>query len=398
MPVPSGPIPTETASPGPASSGRDCGGPVPLGVLDLVPVSSGATASQALADSLELARRAEAAGYERYWFAEHHLNAGVIGSSPAVTIALAGAATSSIRIGSGAVLTGHRTALSIAEEFGLLEAAFPGRVDLGLGRSGNRAKPPGSTAPQGPPPTEHRTGEGLLIPAPVALGGLLASPRFRVANSLQLLPGAESADYADTVSTIQDALSGTLKVDDLALPEAAVVSQTPAQLWILGSSRGESSALAGERGLRFGANYHVAPSGIIDAVRHYRESFRPSDDLDAPHVIVSADVVVAPTDEEAHYLAAGYDHWVHSIRSGAGAIPYPHPEEALANPLGEAEAALVDDRVRTRFVGSPEVVVEGLQVLQRATGADELLITSITHDADLRARSHELLAQAWRAT
>ncbi|WP_256840046.1 LLM class flavin-dependent oxidoreductase [Ornithinimicrobium faecis] len=369
---------------------------VPLGVLDLVPVSSGSTPADALAHSMVLARRAEAAGYHRYWFAEHHLNAGVIGSSPAVTIALAGAATSTIRIGSGAVLTGHRTALSIAEEFGLLEAAYPGRIDLGLGRSGNRAKPSSSAAPKGPLPQEHRTPEGLLVPAPVPLGGLLASPRFQVANRLQFLPGAESAEYADTVALIQDALSGSLKVDDLALPEAAVVSATPAQLWILGSSRGESSALAGERGLRFGANYHVAPSGVVEAVRHYRDSFRPSDDLDAPHVIVSADVVVAPTDEEAHYLAAGYDHWVHSIRSGAGAVPYPHPEEALANPLGEAESALVDDRVRTRFVGSPETVVAGLQLLQRSTGADELLITSVTHDAEHRVRSHELLAAAWQ--
>ncbi|WP_109473057.1 LLM class flavin-dependent oxidoreductase [Ornithinimicrobium cavernae] len=371
--------------------------PVPLGVLDLVPVSSGSTPAKALADSVELARRAEAAGYHRHWFAEHHLNAGVIGSSPAVTIALAGAATSTIRIGSGAVLTGHRTALSIAEEFGLLEAAYPGRIDLGLGRSGNRAKPSSTIAPKGPLPQERRTPEGLLIPAPVPLGGLLSSPRFQVASRLQFLPGAESAPYADTVALIQDVLSGSLKVDDLALPEAAVVGPVPPQLWILGSSRGESSALAGERGLRFGANYHVAPSGIVDAVQHYRDSFRPSEDLDAPHVIVSADVVVAPTDEEAHHLAAGYGHWVHSIRSGAGAIPYPRPEEALANPLGEAEAALVDDRVRTRFVGSPETVVAGLKVLQRATGADELLITSVTHDPRLRVRSHELLAAAWHA-
>lgn len=141
----------------------------------------------------------------------------------------------------------------------------------------------------------------------------------------------------------------------------------------------------------------MAPSGVVDAVRHYRDSFRPSEELSAPHVIVSADVVVAPTQQEASYLAAGYDHWVHSIRSGAGAIRYPHPDEALANPLDEQAAALVEDRVRTRFVGTPESVVAQLQVLQAATGADELLITSVTHDPELRARSHELLAGAWQA-
>ncbi|GAA1150429.1 LLM class flavin-dependent oxidoreductase [Ornithinicoccus hortensis] len=374
--------------------------PVPLGVLDLVPVSSGGTAAQALTNSRDLVRRAEAAGYHRYWFAEHHLNPGVVGSSPALTIALTAGDTTRIRLGSGAVLAGHRTALSIAEEFALLAAAFPGRIDLGLGRSGLR-RAPGADKPTGLPPRpaaqEYTTPEGLLVPAPVALGPLLSGPRFRASQSLLYLKGAQPEGYAEIVTTIQDILGGTLEVGELSLDRAAADTPSDPELWILGSSKGESAALAGQRALPFGANYHVAPSGVIDAVGHYRDSFVPGDRLTAPHVTVSADVVVAPTDDEAEYLAAGYGQWVASIRTGRGAIPYPTPEEAAADPLPPEEEALVDDRLRTRFVGSPERVADQLGVLQAATGADELLITTITHDHEARARSHELLAAAWFA-
>src|ERR1700721_2923099 len=110
----------------------------PLAVLDLVPISSGSSAAEALRNSIDLAQAAERLGYSRYWFAEHHLNPGVAGSSPAVIIALVAAATSMIRLGSGGVQSGHRTALSIVEEFGLIDALYPGRLDLGVGRSGGR--------------------------------------------------------------------------------------------------------------------------------------------------------------------------------------------------------------------------------------------------------------------
>lgn len=375
--------------------------PAALAVLDLVPVSSGSGPRAAVADSLRLARAAEAAGYARYWFAEHHLNPGVVGSAPALTIALAGAVTERIRLGSGAVLTGNRTPLSIAEEFALLEAAYPGRIDLGLGRSNHRASRASAAVRGTPPPPRTEdvvTAEGLLLPPPVSLAALLESPRVLASLDLQGFPGAEPPTYAETVSVIQDAFAGRLAADGVAFPEAVAVDGGVPQVWVLGSSAGESSALAGARGLRFGANYHVAPSSVVDAVAHYRESFTPSADLAEPYVTVSADVVVAPTREEAEHLAAGYGHWVHSIRSGAGAIPYPTPEGALARPLEESERALVDDRLRTRFVGSADEVADRLAVLQRATGADELLVTSVTHDPALRVRSHALLAQAWGST
>lgn len=146
---------------------------VPLGILDLVPMSSGSTPAQAVRNSIDLARAAERLGYRRYWFAEHHLNPGVAGSSPALLIAMAGAATDHIRLGSGGVQSGHRTALSVVEDFGLLDAFCPGRIDLGIGRSGGRdffrnrlAAASGGPKSDRPPPRSRRTENGLLIPAP----------------------------------------------------------------------------------------------------------------------------------------------------------------------------------------------------------------------------------------
>src|SRR5882757_1756464 len=154
---------------------------IPLAVLDLVPISSGSNARQALTNSIDLAQQAERFGYTRYWFAEHHLNPGVAGTSPAVVLALTAAATSTIRLGSGAVQLGHRTALSTVEEFGLLDTVYPGRFDLGLGRSGgSRAAPAAGEAPPAgaTPVVDGRTPGGLRIPAPFSFAHLLRSPRF----------------------------------------------------------------------------------------------------------------------------------------------------------------------------------------------------------------------------
>src|SRR5690349_16054674 len=167
----------------------------PLGVLDLVPISSGSTAAQALHNSIDLARHAERLGYARYWFAEHHLSPGVAGTSPAVVLALTAAATATIRIGSGAVQMGHRTALSTVEEFGLLDTAYPGRFDLGLGRSGGRPREPKAPALAGGGAaravTNGRPPNGLLIPPRFSVAGLLKSPRFALQKTLLQLPHAE---------------------------------------------------------------------------------------------------------------------------------------------------------------------------------------------------------------
>jgi alkanesulfonate monooxygenase SsuD/methylene tetrahydromethanopterin reductase-like flavin-dependent oxidoreductase (luciferase family) len=371
---------------------------VPLAVLDLVPISSGATAADALRNSIDLAQRAERLGYARYWFAEHHLNPGVAGTSPAVVLALTAAATSTIRIGSGAVQMGHRTALSTVEEFGLIDALHPGRLDLGLGRSGG--KPPGRArepALAGPARAAGgRPPNGLLIPPPFPIERLLASPRIPMQRRLLMLPDARPQDYTEQVADVLALLRGTYTDPDGIEGHVVPGEGAQVQVWILGSSGGESAQVAGRNGLRFAANYHVSPATVLEAADGYRAAFRPSAELGRPYVSVSADVVVADDEATARELAAGYGLWVRSIRTGAGAIDFPAPEQARAHAWTQADRELVADRVATQFVGTPAQVAGQLEVLRDATGADELIITTITHQHADRVRSYELLAREWQ--
>ena len=354
----------------------------PLAVLDLVPISSGSSAAEALRNSIDLAQAAERLGYARYWFAEHHLNPGVAGTSPAVVLALTAAATTTIRIGSGAVQMGHRTALATVEEFGLIDALHPGRLDLGLGRSGGR--PPGGVGGPGrraphaqrrpaggsPPPRErdplpeaHAARSGLLIPPKFDLRRLLGSPRIAMQKGLLQLPGAQSQDYGEQVSDVLALLRGTYRSPDGVPGRAVPGEHAQVQVWILGSSGGESAEVGGSNGLRFAANYHVSPATVLEAVDGYRAAFRPSADLDRPYVSVSADVVVAEDEETARELATGYGLWVRSIRSGEGAIEFPTPKEAREHVWTDADRELVADRVDTQFVGSPGQVADKLEQL-----------------------------------
>ncbi|MFI2204179.1 LLM class flavin-dependent oxidoreductase [Streptomyces sp. NPDC020192] len=369
----------------------------PLGVLDLVPIASGSSAPEALRNSIDLARRAEEFGYARYWFAEHHLNPGVAGTSPAVLLALTAGATSTIRLGSGAVQLGHRTALSTVEEFGLVDALYPSRLDLGLGRSGGGPPEPRAQAPQTVPPVvDGRAPNGLLVPPRFSFAQLLGSPRIALQRRLLTLPNAEPQEYGAQIGDILALLAGTYRSPEGIEAHAVPGEGADVEVWILGSSGGVSAETAGTRGLRFAANYHVSPGTVLEAVDGYRSYFRPSDVLDKPYVSVSADVVVAEDDDRARELAAGYGHWVRSIRTAEGAIAYPTPEQARAHPWTDADRALVQDRLDTRFVGSPGRVADHLEQLQEATAADELLITTITHDHADRVRSYELLAQEWQ--
>jgi alkanesulfonate monooxygenase SsuD/methylene tetrahydromethanopterin reductase-like flavin-dependent oxidoreductase (luciferase family) len=375
---------------------------VPLSVLDLVPITSGSTASAALANTVDLARRAEAAGYARYWVAEHHLNPGVAGTTPAIVMSLIAGATDRIRVGSGAVQTGHQTPLAIVEQFGLLDAAFPGRVDLGLGRSAGRrrrgevpADAPGRELLTVGADGHRRTARGLVIPEPFSYAALLKSPQFAVQRALLQQPEAKTPPYTEQVETILALLGG-----DYRSPEGHRAHPVPGEgagveVWVTGSSGGESATLAGQLGLPFAANYHVAPAAVLEAVAAYRASFQPSAARPEPHVMVSADVVVGPDDDTARWLASGYGLWVRSIRTGAGAIPFPTPEEAMAHQWTDEDRELVSDRIATQFVGSPETVGAGLEVLVEECGADELLVTTITHDHADRVRSLELLAAHW---
>ena len=392
--------------------------PIPLGVLDLVPISSGSTAARALRSSVDLAQQTERFGYSRYWFAEHHLNPGVAGTSPALVLALTAAATTSIRLGSGAVQLGHRTPLATVEEFGLLDALYPGRFDLGLGRSGGPRTPTGASsgsdaaagppaagaapagpaaaaAPARPAVVDGYTANGLRIPPHFDFSQLLGSPRFALHKALIQQPGAQTPDYVDQINDVLDLLAGTYV--DAAGERARVVPGEGADVdvWILGSSGGVSAEVAGANGLRFAANYHVSPATVLEAAEGYRAAFKPSAVLDAPYVAVSADVVVASSEERARELATGYGPWVRSIRTAEGAIPFPTPEEARALPWSQADQALVADRVETQFVGTARQVADRLEVLRDATGADELIVTTITHDHADRVDSYRLLAEEW---
>jgi alkanesulfonate monooxygenase SsuD/methylene tetrahydromethanopterin reductase-like flavin-dependent oxidoreductase (luciferase family) len=375
---------------------------VPLGILDLVPVSSGSTAAQAVRNSVDLAQTAERHGYRRYWFAEHHLNPGVAGSSPALMIAMAAAATDHIRLGSGGVQSGHRTALSVVEEFGLLDARYPGRIDLGIGRSGGRtflrdrlAASSNAKKGESSSPESRRTENGLLIPAPPSLRGLAKAPRIALTADLLQQENAESADYGDLVGDVLDLLHGSYRSSDGLDPHPVPGTGADVEPWILGSSAGESAEIAGRLGIRFAASYHISPATALGAVEAYRNAFVPSQALDRPYVAVSADVVVGPDDESAQRLAAGYALWVRSIRKGEGAMPFPGPDEASKHTWDEEDRALVRDRVDTQFVGSAVTVAIELARLQEATDADEIIVTTITHSYEDRKRSHSLLAQEW---
>ncbi|MGG7308656.1 LLM class flavin-dependent oxidoreductase [Curtobacterium sp. AB451] len=363
---------------------------VPLSVLDLVPVSAGSTPAEALHRTIDLAQHAERAGYARYWLAEHHLNPGVAGSAPTIVIGAVAAATSTIRVGSAATLVGNVRGLQIAETFGTLAALHGPRIDLGLGRSG--APAPGAPKPPSLAPRRDEVVDGLLVPAPF---DFRIAPRSRFALQGELLgrvPG-DVDRFEGELDLIRALFAGTWSSDG-AVVEAPPATGAPVELWIHGSTGGASARAAGALGLPYGANYHTSPGTVLASVEAYRAAFRPGV-LDTPHVIVSADVVVGRDTAEASELALGYAQWVHSIRSGVGAIAYPTPAWAREHPLDDARAASVADRLATRFVGDAASVADQLETLRRVTGADELLVTTITHDHAARVRSYELLAAEW---
>lgn len=368
---------------------------VPLSVLDLAPLVSGGTAADALRRTLDLARHAERYGYHRYWVAEHHLTPGVASSQPALLLGQIAAVTSRIRLGSGAVQTGYLTPLAVLEQFGMLDALYPGRFDLGLGRSAQKT----SAVLSGPDPDSSAAGsrvvDGLVIPRAFSFTPILRSSRLALHRRLLSQPGAEPLDLDTVIDDIETLRHGPYTDNDGNAAHAVPGEGADLQLWLLGSSGGESAQVAGRRGLPFAANYHVAPAKVLEAVSAYRAAFQPSENLSAPHVMVSADVLVAADDATARHLATPYARWVLSIRNGTGAIPFPSIAEAAAHPWTAEERDIVADRLETRFVGAPATVTDRLRTLQRVTGADELLVTTMTHNHTDRVRSFELLATAW---
>ena len=366
---------------------------VPLSILDLSPISAGCDAASALRNTVDLARHAEQWGYKRYWVAEHHFVA-VAGSNPAVLIGQIAAATEHIRVGAAAVQLGYTTAVAVVESFGILEAFHPGRIDLGLGRSGQRRREAEQAeAPKAEQPRQDwRDVDGVVVPPPFDVRTLLASPRMRALATILTQPEAVPPDFAEQVGDILALLDGSHTA--AGFPVHAVPGEgTGLTPWIFGSSKGQSAAVAGARGLPFVASYHSTPGTALEAVDAYRSAFTSSPTLSAPYVVVSADVVVADDTATARHLAGPYGHWVHSIRALGGAVPYPDPDDCP--PLTDEQCAVVSDRIATQFVGDADEVADKLTRLQQVTGADELVVTTATFDHADRLRSHELLAKRW---
>jgi luciferase family oxidoreductase group 1 len=244
--------------------------------------------------------------------------------------------------------------------------------------------------------SEERAANGLLLPKRFDLTKLLGSPRLALTLSLLQQPNAYTPPYDQQIDQLLALLGGTYHSVDGLEAHAHPGEGVPVEIWILGASGGSSAQVAGERGLRFAASYHHSPSTVLDAIDAYRAGFRPSPDLAHPYVSVSADVVVADDDDAASWLASGYGLWVRIIRTGAGAIPFPTPEEASRHDWTDEDRELVKDRTDTQLVGSPRTVADKLEQLKEATGADELAITTITHNHADRVRSYQLLAHEWR--
>jgi luciferase family oxidoreductase group 1 len=335
-------------------------GAVPLSVLDLAPVPDGGTARDALRATIDLARHTERLGYRRFWVAEHHNMPGIASSAPAVLIGHIADATGSIRVGSGGVMLPNHVPLVVAEQFGMLEALHPGRIDLGIGRA---------------PGTDQ-----------VTAAALRRSPE-----------GLSADDFPDQLMDLLGYFTGRWPEGHPFAQITAVPGRgyQPA-MWLLGSS-GYSAQVAGLLGLPFAFAHHFSPANTLPALALYRSHFRPSEVLGEPYAMVAAAVVCADTDERARWLAGSGALSFLKLRSGRPG-PMPSPEEAAAYPYTELERAFVEDRQATQIIGAPETVRRGLTDLLTATSADELMLTTMVFDPADRLRSFQLVADLARNT
>ena len=322
-------------------------GQVELSVLDLVTYPEGGTIPEAIAHSRALAQRCEALGYKRYWVAEHHNLDGIASSATVVLIGHLAGATSTIRVGSGGIMMPNHAPLVVAEQIGTLDAIYPGRIDLGLGRA------PG-TDPQTMRALRRGNREddfGVLIEE---LEGYFAPARE--GQAVKAIPGAG----------------------------------TDVPIYILGSSL-YSAHLAARLGRPYAFASHFAPGELLEALKIYRAEFQPSRHLDRPYVIVGVPAMAAPTDEEADFLATSMIQRSLAIMKGQRR-PIPPPVRDLA--MAPMERAAVAERMALFCVGSPARIRDGFRQILEATDADELILVSDAYRFEDRVRSYELLMEA----
>ncbi|WP_375461887.1 LLM class flavin-dependent oxidoreductase [uncultured Enterovirga sp.] len=321
-------------------------------ILDLAPVPQGSTPGDALRNSLDLARHAEGWGYQRYWVAEHHNMIGIASAATSVVVGYLAAGTRTIRVGSGGIMLPNHSPLVIAEQFGTLEALYPGRIDLGLGRA---------------PGTDGRTQRALRR-------------------------DPEAADtFPQDVLELQ-ALLGPVGPGQTVQAVPGGGSNVP--LWILGSSL-FGAQLAAMLGLPYAFASHFAPEALLQALQVYRERFEPSAQLGRPHAMVGANVIAADTDAEARRLfTSAQQSFTNLFRGTRGKLLPPIDDiETYWSPREKAQAS---GMLARSFVGSPETVRRGLLAFIAETGADEIMVASAIHDHSARLRSYEILADVAR--
>jgi luciferase family oxidoreductase group 1 len=328
----------------------------PLSVLDISPVPSGSSSSDALRNTLDLAKLTDELGYTRYWLAEHHNTALIASTSPEVMIGHVADVTTQMRVGSGGIMLPNHAPLKVAETFRVLEALHPGRIDLGLGRA---------------PGTDSLTA--------------LALRRSREAVYADDFP----AQLAELLAFFDDAFPANHPYTRVkAMPDDV---ETP-EVWLLGSSE-FSAQLAASAGLRFAFAHHISPEPAIRALRFYRDNFKASRDLAAPYSMIAVSAICAETDEEARELAGPAELTMLRFRSGARMEKLPSVAEAREYPYSEEEKLAVREGRQRLTVGSAATVRERLTTLAGQGGVDEIMVTTIVHAHAERRRSYELLAK-----
>jgi luciferase family oxidoreductase group 1 len=327
---------------------------IPYSLLDLSPIVQGSDARQSLANTLDLARHAEQWGYTRYWLAEHHNMPGIASAATSVVIAAVGAATNTMRIGSGGVMLPNHSPLVIAEQFGTLASLYPGRVDLGLGRA---------------PGTDQLTARAL---------------RRDVNEAAEHFP----EDVIELRALLADPQPGQ-RIN--AYPGAG----TNVPLWMLGSSL-FGAQLAALLGLPYSFASHFAPDALLDALKIYRERFQASDELAKPYAMPALQVIAAETDAEARRLFTSTQQTFANMQRGTrGQLPPPIDDiETYWSPDEKARASHM---LRYAVVGGPETVRDGLRRFVELTSANEIMVASMVYDHAARLRSFEIVAEAMKA-
>ncbi|MFN3517154.1 MAG: LLM class flavin-dependent oxidoreductase [Novosphingobium sp.] len=323
---------------------------IPLSVLDLVPVREGGSVGEALRDSAALAQTAEASGYKRFWVAEHHAMDGVAGGAVSVVLAHIGHATATIRIGSGGIMLPNHNPFVIAEQFGTLDALFPGRIDLGLGRA------PGADA--------------------------------RFGQALRKDLGRAAEHFPHDVVELRALLTGEPELPIRATPGRGA----QVEMWMLGSSL-FGAQLAAMLGMPYAFASHFAPDYLDQALAVYRRQFRPSQWLEHPHVMAAMTVIAAEDDDEAAVLGTSMDQSLVALRSGTpGRLKPPVPGYRRTLPPGQL--AMLEHMRQASAVGGPEKVRADITRFVERTGADEIIVSGATYDPAMRRRSLEITAKA----